>query len=336
MSSQLEEVSVPKEYYTVDLPEDYDTVCQIQLRTTTPNKQDAEIFGPCKLPYRSIKKLQKNTEIDDLIIDSYLELLADRFKALFVPVRHYKRLAESRGFDIVVKHLEADEVTDFDYLVFPCNSKCHWSGVFLNFKTKRSYLFDSGVETLSEASYANVFHCIEYVNTKLEWNFDWKEWLEIGDVGAEQKDGTSCGIYFLFNVRRAMEGTFPIHITQEQIHVFRKLILYELLSGKLYEKQMKIDQKDVVEHMHKPEQKILVDEPKDFEDVCDGLYETSAWNSKTGTSKFGKTKMAAADMKSLLPAGWITDAVIDKTAELQFEHFGRNAEIQASFLSKCG
>uniref|UniRef100_A0A914YFP8 Uncharacterized protein n=1 Tax=Panagrolaimus superbus TaxID=310955 RepID=A0A914YFP8_9BILA len=108
-----------------------------------------------------------------------------------------------------------------------------------------------------------------------------------------------------------MEGIFPIRVSTEQINVFRKLILYELLS--------EIDQKDVFEDMHEPKE-IFVDEPKDFEDVCDGLYETPVWNSKSETTKFE----------------WITDAVIDKTAELQAEYFGPNAEIQASFLSKCG
>lgn len=200
------------------------------------SKDDTEFFAQVyevRLVYLDAKSLRMGKEVNDEIIDAYINLIRKE-EDVHIFKTHFFQYLETMNQTVwntqelfkIISDLGLEKITDKNYLIIPANiSPNHWVVLLINNKTKTIEYYDS----LGTRSMEKICGIIEKFLEALDIEpYDW-EGMEV----PRQQNSYESWIFALKTVQ-ALAGNFDFRFNAENIQYYKKIMLAELRDGKVY------------------------------------------------------------------------------------------------------
>ena len=199
-------------------------------------RDDHEFFAQVqdvRLTYLDAKKIRAGREVNDEIINGYVNLIkrckdVHIFKTYFF---QYLETMDQTQWDAqklsqIINDSGLENLTDKDYLIIPANiSENHWVIIAMNNKKKTIEYYDS----LGTRNMDKICGIIERMIEALGMeHYDW-EGMEV----PRQQNSFESWIFAL-KTAQALAANLDFGFNSENIKHYRKIILAELRDGKIY------------------------------------------------------------------------------------------------------
>ena len=174
--------------------------------------------------------LDKNGDINDLIIDAHLSITASNERVLAIPTYLIRQIIFKKVKNIPISWL------NYDILLCPINQNHHWYIIIIDLKNKLILQLDSLLkrDLPRLANMNHILHVLNlqhYLNTQTEIDFanDWNLITFDDQLSMQQTDNHSCGVRLLVQAQAYVNRVQFINITEDKILLYRYQIAEALL-----------------------------------------------------------------------------------------------------------
>ncbi|XP_048362338.1 sentrin-specific protease 2 isoform X2 [Sphaerodactylus townsendi] len=193
-----------------------------------------------KITRGDIQTLRNQRWLNDVIINFYMTLLADRNKRPGLPVLYafstffYPKLC-SEGYNAVRKWTKELDLFQYDMILVPIHIQIHWGLVVIDMRRKTIKYFDS----MGHNGYRICKNLLQYLQeeskAKRNLEINVSSWtlhsMKPHEI-PQQLNGSDCGI-FVCKYADFISRDKPITFTQHHMPYFRRRMVWEILHQQL-------------------------------------------------------------------------------------------------------
>lgn len=207
------------------------------LNTGTPEDRLVKITSDYVLR-KDIETLSGLKWLNDLVINSYFDLIVERSKQESYPSVHayntfFYSIYKTKGYSSVRRWTRKLDIFSFDLNFVPIHLGVHWCLAVIDHRSKKICYYDSmGTGEDQCLDLLHEYLCLEYKDKKGQILDPSTYTTEIMKDIPQQMNGSDCGMFTLKYaeyISRDAEITF----NQDHMQYFRRRMVYELLTSKL-------------------------------------------------------------------------------------------------------
>merc|ERR1719436_2392631 len=213
---------------------------QILKQLQSPNQSNLLTRLEMDLTKHDLMSLVGNNWLNDSVVEMYFSLIADRsmkgssremgWPTVFTMSTFFFPNLRARGYEAVRKWTKGVDIFSYEMIFFPINFRQHWSLAVADLRKKHliycdSLSFNKDV-ILDFILYYLKKECTERKKRPLDvWSFS-------ETAVPQQENGYDCGV-FCIKIAEFLSRDAQPELSQQDMRYFRKLVMWELLRGKL-------------------------------------------------------------------------------------------------------
>lgn len=194
--------------------------------------KDIEKIGVRKTIFytNDIFSLYPRRWLNDKIINTYMELLGDIYQhTYFFSSYTYSSLSTKTVREVAEWYSEVN-LKKYHSFVFPVHTKSHWALAI--YKNNMLYGFDS-LDFMNNSCLLKIRSLLIEIYAVQSLKFDCQFGRVMSRRVPQQRNGDDCGVFCCAYARFYIESEDYDEFTEEDVFVFRGIILHEILAGKI-------------------------------------------------------------------------------------------------------
>lgn len=186
-----------------------------------------------------IDTLNGNGLLNDMIVNRYLELIAERslrfsnFPRCFVLPNYFIMALEGQGVAAASRWTRRIDIFANDLLMIPVNiSNVHWVLTVIDFRKQTCTFFDSKQQP-NKKLLDSLMRYLENEAVVKGRLFNSGEWTLIQGTSPIQNNGTDCGVFVCETAERISRDQ-PLNYGERHAQLVRGVMKMELENGRIY------------------------------------------------------------------------------------------------------